>query len=68
MMYCPNCKSKEFMSELNQYDILEFIDGDFRIIRTESVDEYRIFCRECGREVSNKNGQIIIKEQKSCKD
>lgn len=68
MTYCPNCRGKEFISEPNQYDIMEFANGIFEIIRTESVDEYRIFCRECGTEVSSKNGQIVAKGRESCKD
>ena len=59
--HCPNCSSKEFVSNLNQYDILEFKNGDFQILKSQSIDEYEIFCRECGQKLENKNGKIITK-------
>jgi len=48
---CPNCGSNEFITEPNQYDILEFSKDGFETISTESIDDYKIFCRECGKEV-----------------
>jgi len=48
---CPNCGSSEFITEPNQYDVLKFSKDGFETISTESIDEYRIFCRECGKEV-----------------
>lgn len=58
---CPKCKSKEFVSNLNQYDILEFANGDFQILKSENIDKYEIFCRECGQKVENKSGKITAK-------
>ena len=48
---CPNCGSSEFITEPNQYDVLEFSKYGFETISTETIDEYKIFCRECGKEV-----------------
>lgn len=59
--HCPNCGSKEFVSNLNQYDILEFTNGDFHILKSEIIDEYEIFCRQCGQKLENKNGKITAK-------
>jgi DNA-directed RNA polymerase subunit RPC12/RpoP len=48
---CPNCNSNEFITEPNQYDILVFSENGFETQTTETVDEYKIFCRECSQEV-----------------
>lgn len=48
---CPNCGASEFITEPNQYDILEFSKNCFETISTETIDDYKIFCRECGEEV-----------------
>lgn len=62
MKKCPNCGSDEFVSDPNYYDVLQFIKGDFRIIRSEPYnDVYRIYCRYCGEEVDVQNGNIVMK-------
>ena len=48
---CPNCGLIEFITEPNQYDVLEFSKNVFETITTETIDDYKIFCRECGKEV-----------------
>lgn len=48
---CPNCGSSEFITEPNQYDVLEFSRNGFETIATETIDDYKVFCRECGMEV-----------------
>ncbi|HOF16329.1 MAG TPA: hypothetical protein PLF32_04645 [Bacteroidales bacterium] len=48
----PNCGSSEFITEPNQYDVLEFSKYGFETISTETIDEYKIFCRECGKEIT----------------
>lgn len=41
------------MTDPNRYDLLEFVDGDFQIEKSEFInDECRIFCRECGADVN----------------
>lgn len=51
---CPKCGEGEFVSEPNQYDVLVFSDGQLQINHTESFDYFKIFCRECGVEISEK--------------
>ncbi len=60
MEKCPNCGCEEFVSEPNQYDVLTFADGDFRVCRSEKIDGEKIFCRECGKEVCVKNGKLVL--------
>ena len=48
---CPKCGEGEFITEPNQYDVLIFSDGQFQVDHTESIDDFKIFCRECGVEV-----------------
>lgn len=48
---CPNCNSNEFVTEPNQYNILVFTENGFEIQTTETVDEYKVLCRECSHEV-----------------
>jgi DNA-directed RNA polymerase subunit RPC12/RpoP len=48
---CPNCGSNEFVSEPNQYDIMIFTENGFETQTTETVDEYKVFCRECSEEI-----------------
>lgn len=61
---CPNCGSSEFISEPNQYDVLKFSKDGFEIISTESIDDYKIFCRECGKEVDilKTSTKIVLKK------
>jgi len=65
---CPDCDSREFISSLIQYDILKFADSKPEVIHSECInDEYRIYCRECGREVdiekSKRSGKIHLKPE-----
>jgi len=48
---CPKCGAGEFISEPNQYDVLTFLSNQFEIINTEPVNDFKIFCRECGVEI-----------------
>jgi len=48
---CPNCGSDEFTTEPNQYDILKFSVEGFEVIGTEIIDDCKITCRECSKEV-----------------
>lgn len=61
---CPNCWSSEFITDLNQYDVLEFSKDGFETISTETIDEYKIFCRDCGKEVDVKktDKKIILRK------
>lgn len=61
---CPNCWSSEFITDLNQYDVLEFSKDGFETISTENIDEYKIFCRDCGKEVDVKKSdkKIILRK------
>ncbi len=63
---CPKCGSAQFITDPNQYDVLEFNNGVFDIIRSESTaDEFKIFCGECFTEIdqdtSVDENQIILK-------
>lgn len=60
MEKCPNCGCEEFVSEPNQYDVMIFCDSEFRILRSESFDSEKVFCRECGTEVAVKDGKLVI--------
>lgn len=64
---CPNCGCETFITEPNQYDVIELLGGEFNIIRSESTDDGdEIFCQECGVEIdfndSLKNGKITLKK------
>jgi len=49
------CGSTEFITELNQYDVYELINGNLEFQRSEDVeDEIKIYCRECGKEFREK--------------
>ena len=60
---CPNCGSEEFISEPNQYDVIVFTKDGFETQSTETIEEYKIYCRECSKEVdiSNSTKKIILK-------
>ena len=62
---CPNCDSEYFVSEPNRYDILEFINNNFKVIKSEFInDKFKIFCRKCGIEINEnasvKNKKVIL--------
>lgn len=61
---CPNCGSAEFVTEPNQYDILIFKKNNFIIQSTEQIDDYRIYCRECGKKVNilKSKSKIVLEE------
>ncbi len=63
---CPDCGSDEFITDPFQYDIMSFEKGEFNIIHTECIDEYSIYCRECGSEVdeesSKKFKKVVLKK------
>jgi len=43
------CGSKEFITELNSYDIYELIKGKLEFQHSELIDDnIKIFCRKCG--------------------
>ena len=48
---CARCGAGEFITEPNQYDILTVSDRGFEIQNTELMNDFKIFCRECGVEV-----------------
>lgn len=64
---CPHCGSSQFETEPNQYDIVEFHNGYFEIIRTEiSMDEHIFLCSECYKQIDFEatidEGRIILKQ------
>lgn len=47
------CGSKEFISEPNQYDVYEIIDGELVLQKSEPIEEkLKLFCRECSKELN----------------
>lgn len=60
---CPNCGSSEFVTEPNQYDVLEFTKNGFETKTTEIIDDYKITCRECSEEVDilKSTKKIVLK-------
>ncbi len=48
---CPNCHCEEFITEPNQYDVLNFTEKGFEIKHTEQIEDFKTYCRECGKEV-----------------
>ena len=57
---CPNCQSTEFISSPNRYDVMSFSEKGIFIEKSELIDGYEIFCRECGEEVFwNEKTQIV---------
>jgi hypothetical protein len=63
---CPNCNSEEFITEPNQYDVLAFGKQGFITQSTEQIDEFKIFCRLCSREVDTlkSDKKIVLKKEK----
>jgi hypothetical protein len=50
---CPKCGSLEFITQPNRYDCLRIINGQFQVEKSEfTTEKERIFCRECGAEIS----------------
>ena len=47
------CGSVEFVTEPNQYDVYELIDGKLEFQHSEDVDGIKLYCRECGKEFNN---------------
>ncbi len=71
---CPSCNSEDFVTKPNRYDLLEFVAGNFEVVKSEfTEEERRIFCRECGDEINEKtsaeNKRVISKvtEQRCAK-
>ena len=63
---CPNCDSEQFITEPNQYDVVNFESGNFNVLRSESTDdEHKVFCEECSEEIDFNNsleqGKVILK-------
>jgi len=52
---CPNCGSEEFITYPNRYDCLIFLNGQFKVEKSEFTnDEEQLFCRKCGAEIDEK--------------
>ena len=48
---CPFCGNFDFCTQPNAYDIYEIYKGKaVRIKSKDTCDEFRIYCRECGKE------------------
>ena len=60
---CPKCGFGFFDTEPNQYEILQFTNGDFKEVKTEGIDktDLRIYCRSCRSEIE-KNASIKRKK------
>jgi len=50
---CVDCGAGELITEPNQYDILTFSGGQFEIDHTKTIDDFKIFCRECSAEIND---------------
>lgn len=48
---CPECGSNEFITEPNRYDVLVFTKDGFKVQSTKAIEDYKIFCRECSKEI-----------------
>ena len=52
---CPKCGSEEFTTQPNRYDCLKFVNGQFKVEKSEFTNEkVRVFCRGCGAEIDEK--------------
>jgi len=63
---CPKCGSEDFITQLNRYDCLKFVSGEFQAEKSEFVNEKeRVFCRECSNEIdvktSFRHGKVILR-------
>jgi hypothetical protein len=45
------CGSIEFVTEPNQYDVYQIIDNNLELIETYSTGDFRLFCRDCSKEI-----------------
>ena len=61
---CPDCGSNEFITEPNQYDILIFSNNGFENQATKQIEEYKVYCRECSKEVDllKSINKIVLKK------
>jgi hypothetical protein len=61
---CPNCGSDEFITEPNRYDIMTFSIQGFQVIESATIDDYKVFCRECSEEVdiSLSSERVLLKK------
>ena len=63
---CPKCGSEEFITHPNQYDCLIFVNGQFKVEKSEFINEKeRFFCRQCSAEIDEKasieDKKIVLK-------
>jgi hypothetical protein len=50
------CGSVEFITEPNQYDVYQIIDGKLQFIESLFIeDDQKLFCRECSEEIKISN-------------
>lgn len=48
---CPFCGNDDFCTQPNSYDVYQIIQGLPQYIRSEMMlDEFRLYCRECGEQ------------------
>ncbi len=52
---CTECGCKEFITQLNQYDVYEVFNGELQYVSTERInDEVIFYCRDCGEILKNR--------------
>ncbi len=59
---CPECGSSEFITEPNQYDVLIFTKDGFKVQSSKTIEECKIFCRECSKEIDvlNSTSKVVL--------
>jgi len=57
---CENCGCKEFISQLNKYDIYEVRNNKIALIDSEHTDEKIIlYCRDCSKALEFDENDIV---------
>lgn len=60
---CNNCGGKEFISQMNQYDVYLFEDGELVFQDSELIDEkVELYCRYCGTKLKEKEVYALIRD------
>ena len=57
------CRSDEFISEPNSYDIVIVEDGKIKIDHSEIIETSKYYCRECGKEYEESDGKLVISKE-----
>ena len=60
LKYKCKCGSIEFITDLNSYDVYEFVGTKLGYIKTELIDDkINLYCRDCGEILDDEKYEFI---------